>query len=169
MEPIYPEPTLYIFGTGHISRYLAPLANMVEFRVVVIDDRKEYANREHFPQADDIWVRQFEGVGEGIKPDEESYIVIVTRGHLHDYTVLKEVLRKGARYIGMIGSRRKRELIYQQLRQEGYTQEELDRIHAPIGLDINAETPEEIAISIIAELIRVRAEGKAPKEKTWRV
>ncbi|MBW2040068.1 MAG: XdhC family protein [Deltaproteobacteria bacterium] len=169
LEPIFSEPTLYIFGAGHISRHLAPVANMVGFKVIVIDDRAEYANREHLPQADEIWVEKFEGVGQKIDPDRESYMVIATRGHMHDYTVLKQVLPIECRYIGMIGSRRKRDLIYQQLRQEDYTKEELGRVHAPIGLAINAETPEEIAVSIVAELIKVRAEGKPSQEKTWKV
>lgn len=169
LEPIFSEPSLYIFGAGHISRHLTPLAHMVGFRVIVSDDREEFANREHFPRADEIWVEEFERVGKKIAPDEESYMVIVTRGHLHDYTVLKQIMRKGARYIGMIGSRRKRDLIYKQLMQEGFAQAELDRIHAPVGLDINAETPEEIAVSIVAQLIKVRGEGEPSRAKDWTV
>jgi xanthine dehydrogenase accessory factor len=169
LEPVFSEPVLYIFGAGHISRYIAPVAQMVGFQVVVIDDRPEFASREHFPQADEIWVEEFERVGAKIDPDEQTYMVIVTRGHMHDYTVLKQVLPMECRYIGMIGSRRKRDLIYKQLIQEGYTQKELDRIHAPIGLAINAETPEEIAVSIVAELIRVRGEGRPAHEKEWEV
>jgi xanthine dehydrogenase accessory factor len=169
LEPIFSEPTLYIFGAGHISRYIAPVAQMVGFQVVVVDDRTEFANREHFPQADEIWVEEYEGVGKKIEPDEQTYMVIVTRGHMFDYTVLKQVLPLECRYIGMIGSRRKRDLIYTQLIQAGHTQEELDRIHAPIGLNINAETPEEIAVSIVAELIKVRGEGRPAHEKEWEV
>ncbi len=165
LEPIFSEPTLYIFGAGHISRHITPVARMVGFKVVVIDDRSEYASQEYFPQADEIWVEEFEGIGKKIDPDEQTYMVIVTRGHLHDYTVLKQVLHTDCRYIGMIGSHRKRDLIYQQLMQEGHTQKELERVHAPIGLDINAETPEEIAVSIVAELIKVRAEGRPAQEK----
>jgi xanthine dehydrogenase accessory factor len=142
---------------------------MVGFQVVVIDDRTEFANREYFPQADEIWVEEFEWVGAKIEPDEQTYMVIVTRGHMHDYTVLKQVLPIECRYIGMIGSRRKRDLIYKQLIQDGHTQEELDRIYAPIGLAINAETPEEIAVSIVAELIQVRGEGRPAHEKEWEV
>jgi xanthine dehydrogenase accessory factor len=169
LEPVFSEPVLYIFGAGHISRYIAPVAQMVGFQVIVIDDRAEFASREHFPQADDIWAEELEGVGKKIEPDEQTYMVVVTRGHMHDYTVLKQVLPMECRYIGMIGSRRKRDLIYKQLIQEGHTQEELDRIHAPIGLDINAETPEEIAVSIVAELIKVRGEGRPAHEKEWEV
>ena len=169
LEPIYAEPTLYIFGAGHISRYIAPVATMVGFQVIVIDDRPEFASREHFPQSDEIWVEEFERIGEKIETDEQTYMVIVTRGHMHDYTVLKQVLPMECRYIGMIGSIRKRNMIYKKLLEEGHSQEELDRIHAPIGLAINAETPEEIAVSIVAELIRVRGEGRPAHEKEWEV
>jgi xanthine dehydrogenase accessory factor len=169
LEPIFPEPTLYIFGAGHISRAIAPVAHMVGFKVIVIDDRGEFANRDYFPQADEIWVEAFDGIGEKIDPHEQAYLVIVTRGHIHDYTVLKQVLPMDCRYIGMIGSSRKRDIIYQQLRQEGHSEGELKRVHAPIGLDIGAETPEEIAVSIVAELIIVRAEGRPAQEKGWKV
>ena len=169
LEPVFSEPTLYVFGAGHISRYIAPVASLVGFQVIVVDDRAEYARRDHFPQAHEIWVEEFERIGAKIEPDEQTYIVIVTRGHMHDYTVLKQVLPMTCRYIGMIGSRRKRDLIYKQLIQDGYTQEELDRVHAPIGLAINAETPEEIAVCIVAELIQVRGEGRSAHEKEWEV
>ena len=169
LEPIYSEPVLYIFGAGHISRYIAPVAQMVGFQVIVIDDRAEFASREHFPQADEIWVEDFEGVGTKIDADEQTYMVIVTRGHMYDYTVLKQVLPMECRYIGMIGSIRKRNMIYTKLLEEGHSQEELDQIHAPIGLNINAETPEEIAVSIVAELVKVRGEGKPAHEKEWEV
>ena len=169
LEPIFAEPTLYIFGAGHISRSIAPVASLVGFQVVVIDDRAEFASREHFPLADEIWVEKFETVGGKIEPDEQAYMVIVTRGHTHDYTVLKQVLPMKSRYIGMIGSSRKRDTIYKKLLQEGHTKEELDRVHAPIGLAIGAETPEEIAVSIVAELIHVRGEGKPVHEKEWKV
>jgi xanthine dehydrogenase accessory factor len=169
LEPVFSEPVLYIFGAGHISRYIAPVAQVVGFQVIVIDDRAEFASREHFPQADEIWVEGFEGVGAKMEPDEQTYMVIVTRGHLYDYTVLKQVLSMECRYIGMIGSIRKRNMIYKKLLEEGHTQEGLDRIHAPIGLNINAETPEEIAVSIVAELIQVRGEGRPAHEKEWEV
>jgi xanthine dehydrogenase accessory factor len=169
LEPIFSEPVLYLFGAGHISRYIAPVASMVGFQVIVIDDRAEFASRAHFPQADEIWVGEFETIGEKIEQDEQTYMVIVTRGHMHDYTVLKQVLPMKCRYIGMIGSSRKRAMIYKKLLEEGHTQKELDRVHAPIGLAINAETPEEIAVSIVAELIQVRAEGKPAQDKAWNV
>jgi xanthine dehydrogenase accessory factor len=169
LEPIFSEPVLYIFGAGHISRYIAPVASMVGFQVIVIDDRAEFAHREHFPQADEIWVEEFERIGARIESDEQTYMVIATRGHMHDYKVLKQVLPIECRYIGMIGSSRKRAMIYKKLLEEGHTQKELDRVHAPIGLAINAETPEEIAVSIVAELIQVKGEGKPVQEKAWKV
>jgi xanthine dehydrogenase accessory factor len=169
LEPIISEPTLYLFGAGHISRSIAPVAHMVGFKVIVIDDRGEFANRDYFPQADEIWVEGFDGVGKKIDPGAQSYMVIVTRGHTHDYTVLQQVLSIECRYIGMIGSSRKREIIFKKLLQEGHSQRELDRVHAPIGLDIGAETPEEIAVSIVAELITVRAEGRTDHKKGWKV
>jgi len=169
LEPIVAPETLYLFGAGHVSRYIAPVAKMVEFRVVVIDDRPEYANSDYFPRADDIWVESFEGLGRKLDLDDDAYLVIVTRGHVHDYTVLKDVLGKGARYIGMIGSRRKRDLVYQQLKEDGASQADLAKVHSPIGLDIKAETPEEIAVSIVAELIRVRNEGSPARRKDWAV
>jgi len=159
VEPIRRAPVLILFGAGHISQEVAPLAKRVGFEVVVVDDREEFANRERFPWADRIIVRDFERVGEGIPVDEDTYIVIVTRGHLHDYTVLKQYLRSPAKYIGMIGSRRKRSLIFQQLLREGFSREELARVHSPIGLEIGAETPQEIAVSIVGELIKVRRLG----------
>jgi xanthine dehydrogenase accessory factor len=160
LEPVFSQPTLYLFGAGHISRYIAPLADMVGFQVIVIDDREDFANRAYFPQAAAIWVEVFEGIGEKIDLDEQTYVVIVTRGHMYDYTVLKQVLKANCRYIGMIGSSRKRNMIFTKVMEEGHTREELKQVHAPIGLDIGAETPEEIAVSIVAELIKVRAVGK---------
>ncbi len=156
VEPISSEPTLYLFGGGHVAQQIAPLAKMVGFKVVVLDDRPDYANRDRFPVADDIVVEDFARVAERVPVEENSYLVIVTRGHMHDYTVLKQFLRSPARYIGMIGSRRKRDALYRRLLEEGFSEEELARVHAPIGLDIGAETPEEIAVSVVAEMIKVR-------------
>jgi xanthine dehydrogenase accessory factor len=169
LEPIFPAPTLYLFGAGHISRSIAPIASLVGFQVIVIDDRVEFANRANFPLAREIWAEKFTGIGEKVERGEQSYVVIVTRGHLHDYTVLRQVLPLGCRYIGMIGSHRKRDIIYKELIQEGYTQADLARVHSPIGLAIDAETPEEIAVSIVAELIKVRAENSPAHEKSWEV
>jgi xanthine dehydrogenase accessory factor len=124
---------------------------------VVIDDRPDFADPANFPEAEKVLQYPFEGVLERIPVDESSFVIIVTRGHLHDKTVLEQSLRTKAGYIGMIGSRRKKAMIYEKLLEEGFTRQDLDRVYAPIGLDIGAETPEEIAVSIVAELIQVRA------------
>jgi xanthine dehydrogenase accessory factor len=158
MEPVMSEPVLYIFGGGHVSLQIVPMAARVGFRVVVIDDRPEFADPKKFPDASNVHEYPFEGVFDRLPFDLSSYIVIVTRGHTHDRTVLTQSLKTEARYIGMIGSQRKRAIIYKKLLEEGFTQDDLDRVYSPIGVDIHAETPEEIAVSIVAELIKVRAE-----------
>lgn len=161
VEPLGREGTVVIFGAGHVSRELAPLVERVGFRTVVCDDREEFANRDRFPSADQVVVlHSFHGAMQGLDIGEESYLVLVTRGHAHDKTVLAQALATNACYIGMIGSRRKREAIYQALLQEGFTPVDLSRVCSPIGLDIGAETPEEIAVSIVAELIQARARRK---------
>jgi xanthine dehydrogenase accessory factor len=150
--------TVYIFGAGHVARQLARLTKMADFYTVVLDDREEFANRRRFTNSDEIVVLEsFEAAFEDRAFDSHSYIVIVTRGHSHDKTVLAQALQTTAGYIGMIGSRRKRDIIYQKLLAEKFSQADIDRVHCPIGLDIGAETPEEIAVSIVAELILKRA------------
>jgi xanthine dehydrogenase accessory factor len=125
---------------------------------VVLDDRSDFANKERFPKADRIIViPSYENLFSGLDIDQDSYLVIVTRGHLHDKTVLEQSLRTKAGYIGMIGSRRKQHLVYEELLEKGFTEDDLKRVHNPIGLDIHAETPEEIAVSIVAELISARS------------
>jgi xanthine dehydrogenase accessory factor len=158
LEPILSEPTVYIFGGGHVSQQLAPLAKGVSFKVVVIDDRQMFANRERFPDADEIIVSEFEKCFDKLRIDESGYIVIVTRGHLYDGFVLEQAIKTSARYIGMIGSKKKIHTLYQNLIRKGMAKETLDRVYAPIGIDINSETPEEIAISVVAQLIKVRGE-----------
>ena len=159
VEPVVTGPVLYIFGGGHVSSQIVPLAARVGFKVVVIDDRPEFADPKKFPEAMNVHEYPFEGVFDRLPVDRSSYIVIVTRGHMHDRTVLTQSLKTEAEYIGMIGSRRKRAIIYQNLLEEGFTQDDLDRVYSPIGVDIHAESPEEIAVSIVAELIKVRAES----------
>lgn len=158
LEPVFAEPTVYLFGAGHVSKEIAPLAKRVHFKVVVIDDREMFANRERFPEADEILVRDFEKSFEGLQMDAQSYIVIVTRGHLYDGLVLEQAIGTDARYIGMIGSKKKIETLYRSLMAREIPKEKLDRVYAPIGIDINSETPEEIAVSIVAQLIKVRGE-----------
>ena len=137
---------------------MVPLAKRVHFKVVVIDDREMFANRERFPEADEVIVSEFENCFDKVNIDGSSYIVIVTRGHLYDGFVLEQAVKSKARYIGMIGSKKKIRTLYQNLMEKGMAKETLDRVHAPIGIDINSETPEEIAVSIVAELIKVRGE-----------
>ncbi len=156
LEPILSEPTVFLFGAGHISQQLAPLAKKVEFKVVVIDDRETFANYQKFPEADEVIVTEFERSFDRLSIDESSYIVIVTRGHLSDGIVLEQALKSKARYIGMIGSKKKIKTLFDDLLEKGIPKEDLNRVHAPIGLEIHAETPEEIAVSIVAELIKVR-------------
>jgi xanthine dehydrogenase accessory factor len=158
LEPIFSEPTVYIFGGGHVSEQLAPLAKKVHFKVVIIDDREMFANRSRFPEADEVIVSEFEECFNRLHIDENSYIVIVTRGHLCDGFVLKQAVKTKTRYIGMIGSKKKIQTLYQNLITEGIAKDALARVYAPIGIDIHSETPEEIAVSIVAELIKVRGE-----------
>lgn len=158
IEPVNIAGTVFIFGAGHVSRSLAEFTRAVGFRTLVIDDRAEYANRERFPEVDELLVpASFDNIMPQLGIDPLSFIVIVTRGHLNDQLVLTQALKTNAGYIGMIGSRRKCELIFQSLSQQGFTSEAIARVHAPIGLSIQAETPEEIGISIVAEMIQVRA------------
>lgn len=156
VEKISGQDVLYIFGAGHISTFLARLSKMIGFKVIVIDDRREFANRTRFPEVDDIWVAPFTQVFEKIEATSASYLAIVTRGHIHDMDVLREGLRVRPGYIGMIGSRRKRNQIYSALMKEGLTKKQLTSVYCPIGSDIGAKTPEEIAVSIAAQLIEIK-------------
>lgn len=157
VESVTSDPILYLFGGGHVASHVVPLARQVGFNVVVIDDRPEFADPKKFPEAKEVHNYPFEQVMERLPVDESSYIIIMTRGHSHDKTVLAQALKTPAGYVGMIGSRRKISIIYGKLREDGFKQEDLDKVHSPIGIDIGAETTEEIAVSIIAELIKVRA------------
>jgi len=161
LEWVRPKGTVYIFGAGHVGECVAHLAAYVDFRVVVLDDREEFANRERIADADEIRViESFKHVVSQFNIDEDSYMVIVTRGHAHDRTVLSQALRTNAGYIGMIGSRRKIGIIYQAILNEGFTRHDLERVHAPIGLPIGGETPQEIGVSIVSEMIGLRNRKK---------
>jgi xanthine dehydrogenase accessory factor len=164
-EKVEIDPVLYLFGAGHVSTFVAPLAKTVGFRVAVIDDRPEFANSERFPDADEIHAVGFREAFDRITINGLSYIVIVTRGHTFDKEVLEAALHTAPAYVGMIGSRKKRNLIYQVLKDNGIPDERIASVHSPIGLDIAAETPEEIAVSIVAELIRVRAARALPNNE----
>ncbi len=158
IEPSQTRDTIYIFGAGHVGLQLAKMAHLTEFRTVVVDDRSEFANRERFKNAHSVIVAEdFAKVVDTLNIDANAYIVITTRGHLHDQTVLEAVIKTCAPYIGMIGSRRKRDQIYTNLRNKGISKTSLEQIYSPVGLNINAETPAEIAVSIIGEIIQVRA------------
>lgn len=155
VEPILPQPTLYIFGGGHVSIALANAAHTAGFAIGVIDDREAFANAQRFPMATHIHT-SFEEAFATLQPNASTYIVIVTRGHKDDMHVLRWAVSQPARYIGMIGSKRKVLSVYKALVLEGVPAEKFGAIHAPVGLDIGALTPEEIAISITAELIAIR-------------
>jgi len=155
VEPILPQPILYIFGGGHVSMALARATHSAGFAIGVIDDREQFANLERFPMASEVYTT-YEDAFEKIKPNASSYLVIVTRGHRDDMRVLGWAVNTDARYIGMIGSKRKVISVYQALEREGIPSEKFDHVHAPVGLEIGALTPDEIAISIAAELIAVR-------------
>ena len=160
IERYFPPSTLFVYGAGHVSQQVAQLAGMVDFRTVVLDDRSEYANRDRFPKADSIMVLEsFDECFAGLDINSDSYVVIVTRGHNHDKAVVTQALRTNAGYIGMMGSKRKRDELFAALKQNGFSSEELLKVHCPIGIGIKATTPGEIAVSIIAELISARAQG----------
>lgn len=165
IQPVDHPETVFIFGAGHVGQELATLCHLVGFQTIVIDDRKEFASAERFPSADRIVLTSsYQNPFYELDIDKSSYLVIVTRGHVHDRDVLSCALKTPAKYIGMIASRRKRDVIYRSLLDEGFSAKDLARVHSPIGLDIGARTPAEIAVSIAAELISVRAGQK--KQKT---
>jgi xanthine dehydrogenase accessory factor len=155
VEPVLPPADLYIFGAGHVATSLYKVARLAGFDITVVDDRPAYANRERFPEAQVI-AEDFEKAAAQLAPSESSYIVIVTRGHRDDMRMLRWAVQTAALYVGMVGSKRKTITIFKELQQEGLPTHLFDRVHAPIGLDIGAITPEEIAVAITAELIARR-------------
>lgn len=165
-ENCQPPERMIIVGGGHVSRPTAAIAGLTGFSVHVLDDRAEYANRDRFPQAVVHVTPEYSHCFDALHITPRDYIVIVTRGHLFDGVAAEQALKTPAGYIGMIGSMRKRKQIYTKLLEIGFTEKDLARIHAPIGLDIGAETPEEIAVSILAECIAVRRH--TPMPLTWR-
>jgi xanthine dehydrogenase accessory factor len=161
IEPVLPPVLLYVFGAGHVAANLCQVAANAGFDVVVTDDRTPYATRERFPSAQEVHAMEFDEAMEKLDPNETSFIVIVTRGHRDDMRILRWAVQTRARYIGMIGSKRKVIEIFKTLRDEGLPAHLFDRVHAPIGLDIGAITPEEIAVAITAELIAIRRHASA--------
>ncbi len=158
-EVLEPLPQMLILGAGHIAVPLAQFARAVGFEVIVVDDRDKYANEERFPDAAEVIAADFGETMKSFPLTPFTYLVIVTRGHVFDEEALRVVLGKGLPYIGMIGSRRRVETVLRTLAAEGYDREELGNMYAPIGLDIGSETPEEIALAIVAEVVAVRKGG----------
>jgi xanthine dehydrogenase accessory factor len=159
VQALQPRPTVFLFGGGHVGLALARLVPTVGMRLVVVDDRAEFCSKERFPMADELYVREFGAALEGLDIGSLGYVVVMTRGHKWDREVVAQALRTPAGYIGMIGSRRKISATWEVLKKEGFADTDLERVHAPIGLDIGGDTPGEIGISIIAELIQVRHRG----------
>ena len=156
VEAIIPQPRAFIFGAGHISKSLSKVANMAGFATIIIDDREQFANRERFPEADEVHAGEYEEIFPKLEVNHTSYLVIVTRGHRDDMRVLKWALSTPARYISMIGSKRKVLGVMKELERVGLRREDFERLHAPMGLEIGAISPEEIAVSVAAEMIAVR-------------
>jgi len=156
IEPVLPPALLYIFGAGHVAFNLYRIAQIAGFDVVVVDDRESYANRERFPDAREVIADDFDVALAHMHVPESAYIVIVTRGHRDDMRVLRWAVNANARYLGMIGSQRKTIAIYKELEKEGVPAEKFANVHAPVGLEIGAVTPEEIAVAIVAEMIAIR-------------
>ena len=161
LEVRRPVQELIIVGAGHIAQPLAHMGALLGFRVSVLDDRPDFATRERFPDAEHVFQADFDDPFRDAKLHERSHVLLVTRGHKYDYACLVRALRVDPppAYIGMIGSRRRVRATYVQLLDEGFDRAQLDRIHAPVGLDVGAETPEEIAVSVAAELVKVRRGG----------
>jgi xanthine dehydrogenase accessory factor len=168
IDPIAPAPALYIIGAGHVGYHLARFAHDAGFRIHVIDDREKFANRERFPSAASVVVDDIPAWLHGAEIPASACVVVVTRGHTHDFDALRALGARDLRYLGLIGSRAKVARLFDALSAEGMPRECLDRVHAPIGLDIGAITPAEIAVAILAELIAVR-HGKdvSPLSMKW--
>lgn len=159
IEPILPVPRMIIFGAGHIAIQVSKIATIAGFRSTIVDDRPEFASNERFPEAENIICGALEEASAQIHPDENTYVIIVTRDNEEDKHVLRWAVQTSARYIGMIGGRAKIQSITSDLELEGISRDRLDRVNMPIGLDIGAVLPEEIAVAIVAEVIHNRREG----------
>jgi len=156
VEAVLPPPGAFIFGAGHISKSLCTILGLAGFSIVVVDDRDTFANRERFPEAEQVFAGDYEEIFPKLAVNESSYLVVVTRGHRDDMRVLRWAVGTRARYIAMIGSKRKVISVIKELEKEGIPRQAFERINAPMGLDIGAVTPEEIAVSVAAEMIAVR-------------
>lgn len=161
LDLIEAPPSMVIFGAGHIAQPLCRIGKTVGYRIVVVDDRENYASSDRFPEADDIIVMDFNKAVDSLNINPTTYLVLITRGHKHDELILRKVVDTKAAYIGMIGSKRRVAAVLTSLRRDGYSPKLIDRIHAPIGLRIGAQTPEEIALSIAAEVVKIRRDEEA--------
>lgn len=164
VEPVLPQPRALVFGAGHISKSLSKVLSLAGFSVAVVDDREAFASRERFPEADEVIAGEYEQVFPRLEVNDSTYLVIVTRGHRDDMRVLRWAVGTQARYIAMIGSKRKVISVIKELEKDGTPRDAFERISAPMGLDIGAVTPEEIAISVAAEMIAVRRSA----DSNWR-
>ena len=164
VEPVLPQPRACIFGAGHVSKSISKVATVAGFATVIVDNRETYANRERFPEADEIFAEEYEDVFSKLNVNSSTYLIIVTRGHRDDMRVLRWAVGTPARYIAMIGSKRKTIAVIRELEKEGFSRDAFERLCAPMGLEIGAITPEEIAVSVVAEMIAAR---RAP-EGEWR-
>ena len=161
-DDYYPVPLacgnrVILFGAGHVSLALAPVLHTIGFRVTVFDDRPDFANRERFPEAESILIGDYANIAATLNIQDDDYIVVLTSGHSHDYEVEKQILKKNVAYLGVIGSKKKTAAINEKLLADGFDPEVIASVHAPIGLPIGAVTPEEISISIAAEMILIQA------------
>jgi len=161
IEPVLLDPHLVILGAGHVGKTLAKLARFTGFRVTVVDDRAEFANQDNIPDAHDLIVHGFERAFEQVPVESGTFIVVATRGHNHDLDAVKAALRTPAFYIGLLGSKRKRALLRQSLADSGFSSTDIDRVIIPVGMEIDSVTPEEIAVSIMAQIIQKRREHGA--------
>ncbi|TAM82559.1 MAG: xanthine dehydrogenase [Acidobacteria bacterium] len=169
VEPIMATPTLYLFGGGHVSLNVSKVAGLAGFDIVVCDDREAFANKERFPSAVATHAGPWEEIFPQISPNGLSYIVIATRGHKADLDCLRWAASTQARYVGMVGSKRKLAEFFKLLSADGVSSDQLERVHSPVGLDIGALTPEEIAVSIVAEMIAVRRSvSPSAASLTWK-
>jgi len=164
VEPVIPQPRAFIFGGGHVSKGISKIATLAGFSTSIIDNREAFANQERFPEAEATYAEEYEDVFPKLPVNSSSYIIIVTRGHRDDMRVLRWAVNTPAKYIAMIGSKRKTISVVHELEKEGIPREAFEKVFAPMGLEIGAEMPEEIAISVVAEMIAVR---RAP-DTDWR-
>jgi xanthine dehydrogenase accessory factor len=156
VEPVIPQPRALIFGGGHVSKSISKVATIAGFSTTIVDDREAFANKERFPEAEATYAEEYESVFPRLTVNSSTYLIIVTRGHRDDMRVLRWAISMPAKYISMIGSKRKTISVIKELEKDGIPREAFERIFAPMGLEIGAESPEEIAVSVVAEMIAVR-------------